>query len=116
MSDAIKPPTNRTGRTHKVKVGKVSMYVTVNRAANGQIIEAFGKADEGVQGHLDVACRLISLAIQGRGDMATIIRHLRFDRTPPNGGPGQPTSIYDALARVLEDELTDTIPSDTMRP
>ncbi len=99
-----KPPTTRLGRTHKFTVGSSDLYITVNRDEQGNIIEVFAKATDGLQGHMDIACRLASLAIQGRGDVATVIRHLRGDRTPPCGTVGQPTSIYDALARVLERE------------
>ena len=100
----IKPPTTRTGRTHKIRIGACRAYLTVNRDAAGEILEVFAKADNGEQGHIDMACRLASLAIQRRGDVKTLIRHMRGDRTEPCGGPGQPTSIYDAIARVLEIE------------
>ena len=100
----MKPPITRTGRTHKIIVGPCSAYITVNRGEDGNIIEVFAKADAGMQGHLDMACRLASLAIQGRGDVETLIRHMRGDRTEPCGVAGQPSSVYDAMARVLEGE------------
>jgi len=99
-----KPPNDRKGITHKVKIGSMSMHITVNRDEDGEIIEIFGKAGEGMQGHFDMCCRLASLGIQGRADVKTLIRHMRGDRTFPNGIAGQPTSIYDAIARVLEQE------------
>lgn len=99
-----RPPTTRNVRTHRVCVGPVTAYITVNRNAAGEIIEVFAKADEGVQGNIDMACRLASLAIQGRGDVPTLIRHMRGDRTEPCGIAGQPSSVYDAIARVLESE------------
>jgi hypothetical protein len=99
-----KPPITRKGRTHKVVVGEVTAYVTVNRDASGQVMELFAKADA-MQGHLDNACRLASLGLQGRATVQTLVHHLRGDRTGPAGGPGQPTSIYDALARVLQAEI-----------
>lgn len=98
-----KPPMTRRGRTHKIMVGPVTAYLTVNRDRDGRIIEIFAKADQ-AQGHLDMACRLASLGLQGRADVATLIRHMRGDRTEPCGGPGQPSSIYDAMARILETE------------
>ena len=101
----MKPSITRMGRTHKLIVGKVSVYITVNRGKKGQIIECFGKAGGGLQGHVDMVCRIASLAIQGRGNVPTLIRHMRFDKTPPVGGPGQPKSIYDAIAIVLQEEL-----------
>ena len=99
-----KPPTTRTGRTHKISVGKTKCFITVNRGDDGQIIEVFAKADNGSQGNIDMACRLISLGLQERADIETVIRHMQYDRTEPCGGPGQPTSIYDAIARVLNEE------------
>ena len=99
-----KPPMTRHGRTHKVQVGPVTAYLTVNRDSAGKVLEVFGKADNGSQGHLDMACRLISLGIQGRADVETVIRHMRGDRTEPCGIAGQATSIYDAIARVLQEE------------
>lgn len=103
----MKPPTTRFGNTHKVKIGKVTAYITVNRNKKDGILEVFGKADEGEQGHLDMACKLISLALQKRGDAATIIRHLRGDRTEPCGLAGQPLSLYDAIGRVMEEEAVE---------
>ena len=96
-----KPPTTRIGSTHKMCVGESRCHITVNRDLNGDIIEVFAKADNGMQGHIDMACRLISLGLQRRADVPTIIKHMQFDRTEPCGGVGQPTSIYDAIARVL---------------
>jgi hypothetical protein len=98
-----KPPTTRHGRTHKQQIGEVTAYVTVNRDAHGHIIEVFCKSDA-LQGHLDNACRLISLGLQRRADVPTIVRHMRGDRTEPCGIAGQATSIYDAIARVLQEE------------
>lgn len=103
-----KPPVTRDGNTHKIRVGPTKCHITVNRGDNGEIIEVFAKADNGVQGHIDMACRLISLGLQGRADIPTVIRHMQFDRTEPCGGPGQPTSIYDAIAKVLSKEESHT--------
>ena len=103
-----KPPITRCGITHKVTVGETKCHITVNRDDNGSIIEVFAKANNGVQGHIDMACRLISLGLQGRADVPTVIRHMQFDRTEPCGGVNQPTSIYDAIARVLNEEKGDT--------
>ena len=99
-----KPQVTRTGRTHKVVIGECTAYLIVNRDTHGRIMEVFAKSDNGQQGHLDMACRLISLTLQGRDDLDTIIKHMANDRTEPCGGPGQPTSIYDAIARVLRTE------------
>ena len=99
-----KPPITRTGTTHKIRIGEIKSHITVNRDAEGTIIEVFAKADSGAQGHMDMVCRLISLGLQGRADIPTVIRHMRYDRTEPCGGPGQASSIYDAIARMLDEE------------
>jgi hypothetical protein len=99
-----KHPT-RSGKTHKIRIGKITAYLTVNRSADNHILEVFGKADNGIQGHLDMACRLTSIALQHGVEVATIIRHMKGDRTEPCGIAGQPTSIYDAIARTFEVEL-----------
>ena len=104
MSTRIKPPVTRTGRTHKRQVGKVCVYITVNRDSAGRIIEVFGKADNGINGHLENVCKAWSVAIQYGADVPCVIRHMRGDRTEPCGTVGQPSSIYDAVARVLEEE------------
>lgn len=103
----MKPPVTRKGKTHKVSIGPVTAYFTVNRDDEGRIVEVFAKSDNGSQGHLDMACRLASLGIQGRADVKTLVRHMKGDKTEPMGGPGQPSSIYDALSRVLEREMGD---------
>ena len=102
---ATKPPTTRAGRTHKIMVGKVRCYITVNKDAEGRILEVFAKADSGQQGAMDMVCRMASLALQGRGSVETIIKHMANDRTPPNGGPGQPSSCFDAISQILQREL-----------
>ena len=54
--DARKPPVTRNGVTHKIQVGAVLAYITVNRDNEGRIVEVFGKASNGSQGDLDMAC------------------------------------------------------------
>jgi hypothetical protein len=81
------------------------LHITVSRDERGEIIEVFVKSNGGMQGHLEVAAKLISLGIQGRCDVDTVIRHLRHDKTHPQGIVNQPSSIYDALAQVLEREM-----------
>ena len=101
-----KPPTTRQGRTHKILVGPIKAYLTVNRDEDGNIIEIFAKANNGAQGHLDNVCRAYSLGFQERCNVPTAIRHLRGDRTEPVGCMGDDgTSIYDAIGRMLEREL-----------
>ena len=94
-----KPPTTRTGRTTKYQVGTCSVYVTVNGSPP---CEVFCKAGDGWQGWADVLAELASIALQSGTDPALIVRHLRHHRMEPEGGPGQPASIPDAIGRATE--------------
>lgn len=96
-----KPPVTRTGKTHTMQVADVEMHITVNKDSGGHILEVFAKASHGEQGSADMVCKMISLGLQNRLDVDTVIRHMRGDRTPPCGCVGQPTSIYSAIAEVL---------------
>jgi len=98
-------PATRYGRTHKVMVGPCSVYVTANTDATGALGELLAKADEGNQGVADGLCDLASLAIQHGAAPATVARHLRHHRYPPEGFAGQPKSISDAIGLVIEREL-----------
>ena len=95
-------PDVRRGKTHKLKVGACTLYLTVNPSADGSPLEIFGKADEGHQGEVDGLCILASLALQYGCPAATIARHLRHRRYSPEGIAGQPCSLSDAIGRVLE--------------
>ena len=103
MQHEIKPPVTRIGKTHTYGIGAHAIHITVNRREDGYPYEIFGHADaaSGLQGHLDRCCTMISLGLQGRATPETVARHLRYDRTEPCGGVGQPTSIYDAIGRAI---------------
>ena len=98
-------PTNRTGRTHKMPVGTVTLYVTVNRDADGVVREVFAKADEGHQPEADGLADLASIAMRHGAPAAVVARHLRHRRYPPHGGPGQACSISDAIGLAIEREV-----------
>jgi hypothetical protein len=93
-------PATRTGRTHKVCCGPVTIYVTVNVDAAGKPQEMFAKSDEGYQGQMDVLAETASLAMQHGCDLPTILRHWRGHRYDPQG-VGQGTSLPDAISRAL---------------
>ena len=92
----------RVGTTTTVKLGNITLEITVNTDEAGTVREVFGKCDEGYQGELDGMCILASLALQYGCPVETIAKHLRHRNYPPHGGPGQPKSISDAVATVLE--------------
>ena len=97
----------REGKTHKKQVGKVSLYITVNRDDAGTIREVFAKADDGHTAEAEGLCIGASLAMRHGCPAETVARHYRHRRYPPHGGPGQPCSISDAIGQVLETEATE---------
>lgn len=101
----IAMPGTREGRTHKLKVGNVTLYVTVNRDEAGAIRELFCKADEGHNAEADGIALMASLALRHGCPPDVVVRHLRFRRYPPHGGPGQPCSISDAIGKAIESEI-----------
>ena len=101
--DRSRPPVTRNGTTRKIRLGRVTLYVTLNRLPDGTPCEMFGKADEGNQGQLDALCLTASLAMQHGVPLALILRHWRGMRYPPDGIAGQGSSIPDAIARALGD-------------
>jgi hypothetical protein len=106
MTKRIKLPNDREGLTHKICVGKATLYVTVNCDEKGPR-ELFCKADEGTQPEADVIAGLASIALQGgpyEEVLERIVRFLRFRRSDPAGGPGQPLSVSDAIGRVLDEQ------------
>jgi ribonucleoside-diphosphate reductase alpha chain len=103
MSTRTKLPATRHGVTHKITLGAVELYVTVNTDAEGRAREMFGKATEGWQGWLDVLCETASLYLQRGGTLEELARHWRGQRFPPDGIAGQGSSIPDAIARMLEE-------------
>lgn len=105
MTIAAQMPTNRAGRTHKLKVGAVSLYVTINRDADGVVREVFAKADEGHQAEADGLALMSSIAMRYGAPAAVVAKHLRYRRYEPRGGPGQPCSISDAIGLAIEREV-----------
>lgn len=101
----------RRGGTTTVHVGAVTLHVTVNRSADGAPFEVFAKADPFVhQGECDGLCILTSLALQHGCPAETIVKHMRHRRYAPEGMAGQPKSISDAIALVLETPFPGALP------
>jgi hypothetical protein len=96
--------SDRTGHTHKMKVGPVNLYITVNSDRAGRILEVFSKADEGYNAEADGLSIMASLALQHGAPVECVVRHLRHRRYPPHGFAGQPCSISDAIGQAVEKE------------
>lgn len=99
MTSRNRLPQDRAGKTHKVRCGTVTLYVTVNMDTSGNPMELFAKADEGYQGQADALCVTASLALQHGCPFATILRKWRGMRYVPDGFGA--FSIPDAIARKL---------------
>ena len=97
-----KPPNPRPGKTHKIKVGSVSVYVTVNDDETGNPIEMFSKSDGGHTGWCDALSVTASLAMQHGCPLKTLLEKWRGMRFPPDGV--RAFSIPDAIARRLLDD------------
>jgi hypothetical protein len=100
----LKMPNDRDGRIHEIHLGDVEILFTVNVDTDGRVREIFGKCAEGHQGHVDLACTLISGWLrENHKAVEWIIDKLEYRRYPPEGGIGQPKSIADAISRVLKE-------------
>lgn len=98
-----KADRDRTGKTHKIKVGEVTVYLTVNYNDKGKIKEMFAKADEGWQGWVDVLMLTASLALRSGCNIDTILKHWRHHRFEPSAFGY--SSIPDAIAKKIQEEI-----------
>jgi ribonucleoside-diphosphate reductase alpha chain len=98
-------PRAMVGRTHKVRTGNGTMYVTVNIDETGKPFEVFsqlGKAGTTDAAHLEAISRLISLSLRAGVDIESIIHHLKGITSNPIWDDGVlVASPPDAVALVL---------------
>jgi hypothetical protein len=95
-------PTDRQGTVTKLRCADVTLYVTLNRDAEGVPRELFIKADQGWQGWCDVLAETASMYLQLDGSSLEVLcRHWRHHRFEPRG-IGQGSSIPDVIAKMLE--------------
>ena len=100
MSKTKKGTGHNKGETHTVNIGEVTVFFTVN-LKNGKPFEIFAKEGSGHQGELDGLCILASIAMKHGCPVALIVDKMRYRKYAPEGGPGQPCSLSDAMGRVL---------------
>jgi len=93
---------DRRGQTHKIKVGDITIHLTVNRDESGKPKELFAKASEGFQGWVDVLMLTASLALRYGCPMQTILNHWRHHRFEPAAFGC--SSIPDAIAKKIQEE------------
>jgi len=96
-------PTNRQGKIHTIELGPVTIELTVNKDDEGRVLELFSKCTDGYQGEVDGMCIPASLALQYGCPVSVMAEKLRWRACEPHGGPGQPKSISDGIAIVLEE-------------
>ena len=102
MNKVKLPDTRLTGRTVKVKIGDLSVFIIVNKDEHGNVMECFAYERKGHQGELDGLAGLASIALQHGTPIEKVVEFLRYRRYAPEGGIGQPSSLSDALGRALE--------------
>jgi len=112
-----KLPETRTGINHKVKIGGVKIFITVNTFKDGRPAEIFIKTgiinsvkddkeqEFGLQGWCNSLCILMSLCLQAGVELEIICGKLQYQRFKPDGRTTTDhkyaTSIVDYLARWL---------------
>lgn len=105
-------PRKVEGVTYKVETGEGKMYLTINFDGDKMPFELFaklGKAGTNVSGYLDAISKLASDMFRSNIHPFFVIRALRGIKTTPFGfGPAKVLSVPDAIARTLEEYLSET--------
>jgi ribonucleoside-diphosphate reductase alpha chain len=95
-----------SGATERVTTGCGYIYVTVNSDEQGicEVFSTLGKAGGCAHAQLEATCRLISLAMRSRADVALVVKQLKGIRCPSIAWEeGRSVlSCADAIASVLE--------------
>ncbi|MBU1043971.1 MAG: vitamin B12-dependent ribonucleotide reductase [Candidatus Omnitrophica bacterium] len=105
------------GTTSKLSTGCGNLYVTINEDNKGRPFEVFmqmGKAGGCAMSQLEAIGRLVSLALRSEVDVKLIVEQLRGIRCPsPSWGQGgRILSCSDAIARAIEQKLSNVNDSD----
>ena len=103
------------GATYRFTTEAENLYVTVNRNGDGRPFEVFlqiGKSGSTLGSLVEGLGRLISLALRSGVDPHDVVRQLRDIKSAPTRQPDGTVvaSIPDAIARAIEDFLSDGSP------
>lgn len=98
------------GRTYKIVTGCGNVYVTVNRNADGEILEVFGKIGKAggcAASNMEGCGRLISRSRRYGVPVSVIVKDLRGIRchTPHWDHGKEVTSCMDAVAIAIEEDV-----------
>ena len=106
MTTRLKPPTTRYGNTRKIELASTDTCLTINRLPDGRAIELFVTTDRKgeCQGWAGMFCIAASMALQAGVPPSRLIDKMKGQRFDPQGGPGEPVSVVDAIARIWEAE------------
>jgi len=106
-----KPPTDRTGETHKVIIDGVNCFITANEYDDGRLCEAFITVDKhGAEMRLlDELGIFLSVGLQYGIPLEIFIKKMRGTRIGTKGKTDHPqfktaSSVLDFLAQWLEDK------------
>lgn len=96
------PQSKAGGKTHTVRCGAVKIHLTVNTQGNGAVSDLRAKCTpQEWQGWVNVLLGTANIALRSNVPLARIIDAWMYHRFDPSGGPGQGTSIPDAIAKKL---------------
>jgi hypothetical protein len=115
MTTRNKPPVTRKGKTHKIEIGGVNVYVTLNRVEGPESLpcdifvtlnsEHEKQAiDSAHQAWANLSMTLASLLLQYGCPLATIVAKMKDYKFDPQQ-PGVGSSIPDAIGRWLQTQL-----------
>lgn len=104
-----KPPTDRTGKTHKVHIDGIEIFITANEYEDGQLAEVFvSVAKHGAEMRLiDQVAIFLSIALQHGVPLEVFVEKMRGTRVGTQGFTDDPqfytaSSVLDFLAKWLE--------------
>ena len=116
VHERVKPDGIRSGVTHPAQIEDVKVYITVNRDAEGQVVELFMTTDrEGtlITGLLNSLSKTISVMLQYGIEPESISKMLRGQKFEPYGFVQRHpyikycTSVSDLISKVIDIETGD---------
>ena len=115
MTSRTRPPATRRGKTHKIVISGVNIYVTLNRMAGEESLpcdifvtlnsESEKQAiDSAHQGWANLSMTLASMLLQYGCPLSAVADKMRGYKFDPQR-PGVGSSIPDAIGRWLQEDI-----------